>query len=408
MMKVGFIGLGKLGLPVALAVESKGHEVKGYDINPAVKGYVSEKKIPFEEKDLQPLLDTTQLKVVDSVDELVSWADIVFLPIQTPHDPRYEGVTRLPDERVDFDYSFLINAIQNIVKQAGDKDITLAVISTCLPGTYNSKIKHLIPKNIHYVYTPQFIAMGTVLDDYLNPEFNLIGVEDDGAANQLEAFYKTINDAPAVKTDITTAEGIKVSYNTWITAKTVIANTWGEIAYKTGMNFDDMFKAWGLSNKRILSTKYMNSGMGDGGGCHPRDNIAMSYLARKLDMNLDVFEALMYAREAQTYFIADEAVKFSQEYELPIVILGKSFKPETNIETGSPSKLLASFLEEQDVHFTHVEDTDPKEPAIYVVGTQHKRYNDYRFPSGSIILDPFRFITPRDGVKIVYIGKDNG
>lgn len=110
--------------------------------------------------------------------------------------------------------------------------------------------------------------MGTVLEDYLNPEFNLIGVESEEAADKLEAFYSTINEAPPVRTDITTAEGIKVSYNTWITAKTVIANAWGELAEKTGMDFDDIKRAWDLSGKRLISTRYMNAGMSDGGGCH--------------------------------------------------------------------------------------------------------------------------------------------
>jgi UDPglucose 6-dehydrogenase len=406
-VKIGFIGLGKLGLPVALAIESKGYKVKGYDINPAVKNYVVARTIPFEEKDLQPLLDKTEIDVVDSIAEVVKWADIIFLPIQTPHNADYEGVTRLPSERIDFDYSYLIEAIKTIVNESDGRELILAVISTCLPGTYDRDIKPLIPDNIHYVYTPQFIAMGTVLEDYLHPEFNLIGVEDDTAADQIEALYKTINDAPSIRTDITTAEGIKVSYNTWITAKTVIANTWGEIAYKMGMNFDDIYKAWTLSNKRLVSTRYMNSGVGDGGGCHPRDNIAMSWLASSIGMEFDLFEALMLSREAHMEFIADEAILLSERQNLPIILLGKSFKPETNIETGSPSRLLANLLEEKGANFTHFEDIIPEIPAIYVIGTQHKRYNDYRFPSKSVVLDPFRYIDEQEGISIIHIGKNN-
>lgn len=407
-MKIGFVGLGKLGLPVALAVESKGHVVRGYDINPQVKKYIKDRSIPFREEGLQPLLDKTNLEVTDSLAELVGWADIVFLPVQTPHQPEYEGVTVMPMERVDFDYSFLIAAIKSVVEAAGTKDVNLAVISTCLPGTYERLIKPLLTPNIHYVYTPQFIAMGTVLDDYLRPEFNLIGYDTPNAAIILEEFYSTINSASCVRTDITTAEGIKVSYNTWITAKTVIANLWGEIADKMGMNFDDIFKAWSLSDKRILSTKYMKAGVGDGGGCHPRDNIAMSHLAREQGLSYDLFDSLMYARETHMDFIGKKALALSQEYELPIVILGKSFKPETDITTGSPSLLMASLLSENDVNFLHFEDLVPHDPAIYVIGTQHKRYNEYKFPSGSVVLDPFRYIEDREGINVIHIGKNNG
>lgn len=408
MSKIGFVGLGRLGFPVALAIESKGHTITGYDRYLEIDKYVSgELPYPHKEEGLQPLLENTKLKVAQSIGEVVSESDIVFLPIQTPHDERYEGITRIPEERVDFDYTFLKAAIAEVASQAAklEKPTTLAVISTCLPGTFEREIKPLLNEYIDYVYTPQFIAMGGVIDDYLSPEFNLIGVENKEAAQRIEEFYKTINDAPAVKTDITTAEGIKVSYNTWITAKTVIANSWGEIAYKTGMNFDDIYKAWSLSGKRLLSNRYMDSGVGDGGGCHPRDNIALSYLAKSINLSYDIFEALMLAREEHMAFIGNEALYFSQKFNLPVIILGRSFKPETEIETGSPSLLMASVLAEANVEFIHVEDIEPTEKAIYVLGTRHKRYNGYRFPEGSVVLDPFGFILDQEGVEVVRIGR---
>lgn len=243
-MKVGFVGMGKLGLPVALAVESKGHEVFGYDVNPAVYEYMENRDIPFQEEGLQPLLDAHQVKMCQTVGEVVANSEIIFIPVQTPHDPKYEGTTRLPDDRKDFDYTWLKEAVKNVANECREQKLgrTVVTISTCLPGTYEREIKPLLNEYVDYAYSPQFIAMGTVLNDYLDPEFNLIGVESERAADQLEEFFGTINNAPPIRTDITTAEGIKVSYNTWITAKTVIANLWGEIAEKTGMNFDDIFK----------------------------------------------------------------------------------------------------------------------------------------------------------------------
>lgn len=408
-MRIGVVGCGKLGLPVALAIESKGHEVKGYDINPAVKQYLIEGKIPFKEAGLQPLLDATKMEMVSNIASLVDWADIIFLPVQTPHSPDYEGVTCLPSTREDFDYGYLKEAVISVSGAANSlgKKTVLAVISTCLPGTYEREIKPLLSQYVSYVYTPQFIAMGTVLQDYLYPEFNLIGVEDPEAAEALAQFYTTINDAPHVSTDITTAEGIKVSYNTWITAKTVIANTWGELCHKLGMNFDDMFSAWSLSNKRLISTRYMNSGVGDGGGCHPRDNIALSWLAQEVELSYDIFESLMLSRENHMGFIGSEALKLSQENELPIIIIGKSFKPETNIETGSPSRLMAHILSDANVSYSHYEDMGVLPQAVYVIGTKHQKYLDYEFPEGSIVLDPFRYIPEREGVRIISIGRNN-
>lgn len=406
-MRVGVCGMGKLGLPVALAINSKGHEVTGYDVSPLPGEYLENKEIPYQEEGLQPLLDRNYVRFTPSLGMLVARSDIIFVPVQTPHDPKYEGTTRIPDDRKDFDYTYLEQAVGDISETAKElgKRVTLAVISTCLPGTYERDIKPLTNEYVDYVYTPQFIAMGTVLDDYLNPEFNLIGVESEEAADQLEHFYATINSAPNIRTDITTAEGIKVSYNTWITAKTVIANAWGELAHRTGMNFDDIKRAWDVSTKRIHSPKYTDSGMSDGGGCHPRDNIAMSWLANEVGMSHNLWEDLMAAREDFEEWHADLAADLSKAQRLPLIIMGRSFKPETNIETGSASVLMSNILEEKGVTHQQYEDlAGLPQPAVYFIGTKHERYNDITFPKGSVVIDPFRYITQRHGITYLPLG----
>ena len=94
-MNIGFIGLGKLGLPVALAVESKGHTVCGYDISSNVKTIIDAKKIPYKEIWAQEHLDKSKIEFTN-ISEVVKRSEIIFVPIQTPHDPLYEGVTKIP------------------------------------------------------------------------------------------------------------------------------------------------------------------------------------------------------------------------------------------------------------------------------------------------------------------------
>lgn len=398
-------GMGKLGLPVALAIESKGHDVMGYDISSDPYNYMRDRKIPYQEEGLQPLLDEHKVEMAADLVQLVKFADILFLPIQTPHQPEYEGVTPLPETREDFDYSHLVRAIDNIAATSRElgKKTTLAVISTCLPGTYENTLKKHTNYFTRYVYTPQFIAMGTVLQDYLHPEFNLIGVEDEEAAKKLGEFYRTINDAPHIETDITTAEGIKVSYNTWITAKTVIANAWGELAHKTGMNFDDIKRAWDVSGRRLWSPRYTDAGMSDGGGCHPRDNIAMSWLADEVELSHNLFEDLMYAREDYELWHGNLAGEYAQINQQQLIILGRAFKPETNIETGSASRLMSTLTP---IEHLHVEDLEELPVATYFIGTKHDRYRDYIFPRGSTVLDPFRYITDIEGVEVIRLGEN--
>lgn len=403
-MNIGMMGMGKLGLPVALAMESKGHRITGYDISPAPYEYLSERQIPYQEEGLQPLLDKHRVEMTKSLGILVARSDIIFVPVQTPHQPEYEGATPVPDTREDFDYSYLMKAVKDISDTARDigKRTTLAVISTCLPGTYREKIKPLLDENVDYVYTPQFIAMGTVLQDYLDPEFNIIGVESERAADKLEEFYSTINNAPNIRTDITTAEGIKVSYNTWITAKTVIANAWGEMSEKLGMNFSDIKKAWDASTKRLWSQRYTDAGMSDGGGCHPRDNIALSYISDKVGMSHNIWEDLMEARDRYEQWHAQVAETTAQQNGQQLILLGKSFKPETNIETGSPARLMSSFI---DMEHIHVEDLEELPVATYFISTKNDRYKTYKFPSGATVIDPYGYIQEQPGVKIVKLGR---
>jgi len=132
--------------------------------------------------------------------------------------------------------------------------------------------------------------------------------------------------------------------------------------------------------RRLLSPMYLRAGMGDGGGCHPRDNIAMSHLARRLRLSFDFFECLMLARERQTGWIAATAIEAAADSGLPIVLLGETFKPETNLIAGSPAILLRNLLEAQG-HKVSVVDPQTRPavpidqgPAVYVVATNHPEF----------------------------------
>lgn len=401
-MKIGFVGLGKLGYPVALAVESMGHEVMGFDVSLEVVESIKNKTWPHTEAGMPELMAQSKLKL-GNMEEVIQWADIVFCAVQTPHEPEFEGSTPIPVERRDFNYSFIRLAVRGVAVKAErlKKQTTLVVISTCLPGTYDREIKPLLNEYIDYVYNPFFIAMGQVVGDFLNPEFVLLGQEGVGTPLIIENFYASIHKKPLLWTDIKTAEAIKVFYNSFITMKTVFANAVGEFAQKIGANFDDIFKSWELSTDRLISTKYLQAGMGDGGGCHPRDNIALSYLSTQIGMSHNIWEDLMSAREDHARFLADSLMNVAVNEGLPIIILGRSFKPETNIETGSPALLVSSLI---DIPHKHVEDLQKLPIGIYLIGTKHARYADYQFPEGSLVIDPFRYIADQKGVAVIRIG----
>ena len=418
-MNIGFIGLGKLGLPCALAVESRGHKVLGYDPSQQVKDIIDTKKLQYQEIWAQKHLDKTKIQI-KSIEEVVSHSDIIFVPIQTPHGEKFEGSTRIPDERADFDYTFLKRGVgdlsDEIEKQGKDKIVI--VISTVLPGTIRSEIKPLLGKHTKLCYNPFFIAMGTTMRDFLKPEIVLFGVEDKDASEKAKKFYRTLHHQPFYETTIENAELIKVCYNTFISSKISIVNTIMEMCHHLpNTNVDDVTNALKMCDERIISDKYLSGGMGDGGGCHPRDNIALSWLSEKLGMSYNWFDNIMMQREHQTEWLANLIEKHAGDRG--INILGKSFKPETNIITGSPSILLKNILEERgfgvfmwdpyiDEPWEKIRewyDSDNETDShLYFIGTKHPDFTDFPFEDGSVVLDPWRYIPKSDNYKVIWIG----
>ncbi|MCX6704011.1 MAG: hypothetical protein NTZ07_01045, partial [Candidatus Woesebacteria bacterium] len=122
--------------------------------------------------------------------------------------------------------------------------------------------------------------------------------------------------------------------------------------------------------------------------------------------SFNIFEHLMDAREKHMEWLAKLAKSESKSSKLPIVILGKAFKPESNLQTGSPAILLANILKGMGSQFSHWEFDYPRHlpVAVYILATQHFQYAKIGFPKGSIVIDPFRYISKKDGIGIISIG----
>jgi UDPglucose 6-dehydrogenase len=247
--------------------------------------------------------------------------------------------------------------------------------------------------------------MGTVKYDMVNPEMVIIGTENGSEttdAKILRDFYNTII-TPWTRYEIGTwddAEAIKIFYNTFISAKISIVNMIQDIAELNGnMNTDTVTGALERSTQRIMGPSYMKAGMGDGGSCHPRDNIALRYMAQELGLTYDLFDAIMTSREHQARNLAKRLVELSEGYNLPIVIMGKSYKPGVEYIDGSYSILISDFIVNEfkkDVTFDNT-----IQPAVYLLG--HRNVNNGTiFPNGSVVLDPWRERTNDD---TIYYGR---
>jgi len=327
--KIGFIGLGKLGLPCA-EVMAKKHDVTGYDIVKA---------------------NTDRVVQKDTIAECVADREIVFVAVPTPHDMAYDG--KAPTAHLmpkDFDYTI----VKNVLKEANefmDDSQLLVLISTVLPGTTRREFINLVT-NPRFVYNPYLIAMGTVAWDMVNPDMVMIGTEDGEKtkdANELCNFYHTImeNNPTYHIGTWDECECIKVFYNTFISMKIGLVNMIQDVAEKQGnINVDVVTKALASSKQRLMSPAYMKAGMGDGGACHPRDNIALRYMAENLDLGYDLFDSIMNAREIQAENLAMVLVEQSDESGLPILLNGIAYKPGVEYTAGSYSLLVGHYCKE--------------------------------------------------------------
>ena len=395
MKKIGFIGLGKLGLDCA-EVFAKHYEVRGSDIYPRVSDTV---------------------KVCD-IQETIQESEWIFVAVPTPHAEGYDGsVPSSHMEPRDFGHDAVIDAITKINHYAtSSKKVVL--ISTVLPGTTRHYFVPKLAGQHEFLYNPYLIAMGSVKWDMVNPEMIMIGTEDGNPntlANELIKMYQPImQNTP--RYEIGTwdeCEAIKIFYNTFISAKVGLANMIQDFAMRIGnINVDVVTNALARSTMRIMGPKYMTAGMGDAGACHPRDNIALRWLAQEYELGYDMFDTIMRAREVQAENMAKFLVVQAQKHNLPIVIHGKAYKPDVPYCIGSYSTLIGHYVK-QSGHQVQYVDPLADDATDVVAGVDwpvvvllaHNRHVTYGYTGqdqtevfyyniqpGSVIVDPWRLL----------------
>ena len=406
-MKIGFIGLGKLGLDCAEVFAEK-HEVCGYDIYPRVSESVK----------------------VCSVQEVVEKSEWIFIAVPTPHAEGYDG--SIPSSHMeprDFGHEAVIDAIKN-VNQYASSPKKVVLISTVLPGTTRKHFYPLLDKKHQFLYNPYLIAMGSVKWDMVNPEMVMIGTEDgnpNALAGELIDLYRTIMQNNP-RYEIGTwdeCEAIKIFYNTFISAKVGLANMIQDFAMRIGhINVDVVTDALAKSTMRIMGPKYMTAGMGDAGACHPRDNIALRWLAQEYDLGYDIFDTIMHARERQARNLAHFLVAQAANKMMPVVIHGKAYKPDVPYCIGSYSTLVGHYVEELAHPVVYVDPMADDQTAVvtavdgpavvlmahnrdvtygYTGQHQHDQFY-YDISPGSVIVDPWRKLKPIDGIKVIHYG----
>lgn len=338
-MNISFVGLGKLGLPLACCLARSGNKVLGVDKNEYILDKLNNQELPFYEPGLSDIFPHVNfIGFTDSYQRAVDETDATIILVNTQlGDNGYSS---------EFVESALTDLAMNLRKST--KDYHLIVLSsTVLPGTIKKLIKLVekISKRTYgeefgFSYVPDFVKLGNVIEDFKNPEFFLIGANNTEDIIMTQSIWYRFhdNDPPKKILTLEEAEVAKVALNAYIVNKITFANFLGQLCEgMDNVNVHSITQTIGL-DKRI-SPYFFGYGTPYGGTCFPRDTSAFIKFAKDRKKTA---KNLIFAEEVNemVYKSILDKVKSHQK----VGVLGISFKPNSPVVIGSPSARLIRDL----------------------------------------------------------------
>lgn len=345
--KVSIIGLGKLGGSMAAGMASHGLNVIGVDVNKQAVDAVNSGRAPVQETGLGEMIAANQERIRATLDttEAVLATDISFVIVPTPSDER--GAFTLQYA------SYAFKALGHALK-AKDGYHVIVLTSTVLPGATRHGLLPILEeasgkkcgKDFGLCYNPEFIALGSVIRDFLSPDFYLLGQFDERSGDLLESVHNQVseNEAPVKRMSIENAELAKIAVNSYVTMKISYANMLAEFCENIpGGDVDVVSDTLGM-DKRI-GRKYLTGGFGFGGPCFPRDNIALNFMGKSLDVDSRLLEMNDdYNRNLSKRYVS------RLQSELPkganVAVLGLAYKALSHVIEESSGVYLCKALSE--------------------------------------------------------------
>lgn len=354
MEAVSVVGLGKLGLGLSLSFASSGLKVLGVDVNEHVVQSIQRGKSPIVEPRYQELIEEVGSRFEATRDHAVAIekTNVTFILVATPS---------IGDGR--FSNRYVKSALKSLAEAFGKskKPYHLFVISsTVVPGSTNKSFIPLLEqysgrklnKDFGVCYDPDFVALGSVIRDFLNPDLIVIGESDKRAGDTVVAIHeKTCENRPTIsRMTIISAEVAKVSLNAYITMKISYANTLANICEKIpGADVDAITNAIGV-DKRI-SPYYLKGGLAYGGTCFPRDTKAFITIARQFGNDAELIRATERVNDEQNRHLVELVMRHMTD-EKRVSVLGLAFKTNTPVVEESPAIKLIQDLVNEDIDVT--------------------------------------------------------
>lgn len=337
-MNLSVIGLGKLGLCTAVCFALKGFRVLGFDIRGETMESLRHGMLPIEETGLEEAFSKAKCNIVlaEGIAQAVLGSDITFIIVPTPS---------LQNGR--FDNAYVEKALVEAGFALRDKNDfhVIDVVSTVMPGSSEAVFRPLLEKtsrkqgekDFGLVYNPEFIALGSVIRNFLHPDMVLIGASDKRSAQMVKEVYeKTCEGDPEFAVmSLTNAEIAKLSLNCFVTMKISFANELALLCESIPRaDIDVITHAIGLDGR--VGARYLAGGLGFGGPCFPRDNRAFQACADEFGGLLRLSPEVMQINDS-VYLRVGEVLKGRVPAGGRIAVLGLSYKPFTHITEESQS-----------------------------------------------------------------------
>jgi len=332
---------------MAAAIAIRGHHVIGVDVNHRAVDALNAGKAPAPETGLEALIQQNRdrLRGTMSHEEAILGSELTFVIVPTPSDER--GAFSLQYA------AYAFRAIGQALRSKKERH-TVVLTSTVLPGATRHGLVPVLEQqsgrkagvDFGVCYSPEFIALGTVIRDFLNPDFLLIGELDAQSGEHLESCYRDIMGpaVPARRMTLENAELAKISVNAYVTVKITFANMLAELCARLpDGNVDVISDALGLDAR--IGRKYLTGGLGFGGPCFPRDNVALGFIANALGVRADLPETTdRLNRSVADRILRQLGPKITRD--LSVGVLGLAYKPLSHvIEESQAIQLVRTFLD---------------------------------------------------------------
>lgn len=322
-MKIGVVGVGRLGICFALLLERAGYPVLASDIRTNYVAALNQRKIQTNEPGVADMLAQSQnLFATTDTREVIAQSDIIYVMVATPSLA---------------DGSYDVSAVQRVVDDVKECDFDLydkilVIGCTTNPGDCQRIQDTLRDRGVHVLYNPEFIAQGSILYDLQHADMVLIGSENQAVMDRYAAIYNDIQTiTPNVHTmSLTAAELVKIGTNCFLTTKISYANMIGEVLIRSGLEKDVDRALNAIGNDSRVGTKYMRYGFGYGGPCLPRDNRAFAHYAKRVGLDFPLGKIVDEFNKDHTTFLVQQAIDANHDL-LPFYISSVTYKPRTDI-----------------------------------------------------------------------------